>query len=68
MPAVFRCRECDEWREEDELADEQSWGEWVCTVCRPEECDCGERKCEECGPRMSESESDLVDMRKDGDA
>jgi len=31
------------------------------------DCDCGERKCEECGPRMSESESDLVDARKDGD-
>ena len=51
MPAVFRCRECDEWREEDELADEQSWGEWVCTVCRPEECDCGEWKCDECRER-----------------
>ena len=30
-------------------------------------CDCGEWECSECGPRMSESESDLVDARKDGD-
>ena len=65
--AVFRCEKCERYLDESELAeDQEDDNTWICLECGP--CDCGERKCFECGPRMIESESDLVDMRKDGGA
>ena len=65
MPSLFHCPECDEWYPEEELSPDGD--DWLCINCLPEACDCGSYKCSECGPRMSESESDLVDARKDGD-
>ena len=50
MPAVFHCSECHIWCDEEDLSPDSDY--WVCRDCY-EPCDCGSRKCEECGPRMS---------------
>ena len=63
MPSLFHCSECDEWYEEDELADIDD-EEMICITCAT--CDCGDAHCDECRDRAEYHADMLVDMHKEG--